>query len=132
MADTAAKDANNVSSLLGTSSVDGVSPVKVYANPTTHRLLTSNTTLSGPVSSTDTAIALWNGATGLVIQDSVVTINPTTGVFAGVSNIPYITSGAGAPGSTPGKIGDIYVDTSGLKIYISAATTNSGSWKILN
>ena len=39
MADNAAIDNNYTRSLLGVSSVDGVSTVKVYADPTTHRLL---------------------------------------------------------------------------------------------
>lgn len=39
MADIASRDQNNIPSLLAVSSVDGTSTVKVYANPTTHRLL---------------------------------------------------------------------------------------------
>lgn len=39
MADNANKDSNFVNTLLGTSSTDGKSPVNVYADPTTHRLL---------------------------------------------------------------------------------------------
>lgn len=71
----ASRDENNVPTLLGVSSVDGTTPVPVYANPTTHRLLTSNSTLSGPVSSTDTAIALWDGTTGLTLKDSKITVD---------------------------------------------------------
>ena len=37
----AARDANRVTTLLGVSSSDGVTPVTLYADPTTHRLLTS-------------------------------------------------------------------------------------------
>jgi len=43
MADTALKDGNDVSSLIAASSTDGTTPVKVYANPSTHRLLVSIT-----------------------------------------------------------------------------------------
>jgi len=39
MADTALKDQNDVSSLIAASSSDATIPVKLYANPTTHRLL---------------------------------------------------------------------------------------------
>lgn len=39
----------------------------------------------GPVSSTDNAIARFDGATGQVIQNSAVTIADTTGVFTGAS-----------------------------------------------
>lgn len=47
MADTAPRDPNRIPALLATSSVDGVSTIKVYVNPTTHRLLTENAVLSG-------------------------------------------------------------------------------------
>jgi hypothetical protein len=40
--------------------------------------------VTGPVSSTDTAIARWNGTSGTVIQDSVVTIDGS-GNFNGVA-----------------------------------------------
>lgn len=56
MADTAPRDKNFVPTLLAVSSVDGVSTVTVYADPTTHRLLVD----SGGISShfqTDTFTA---------------------------------------------------------------------------
>ena len=40
-----------------------------------------------------------------------------------------VTSGAGVPSSTPGKIGDIYIDTSALKIYIATGASSSADWK---
>lgn len=46
------RDANRVTTLLGTSSTDGSTPVSIYADPTTHRLLTS-----GAISATVTAQA---------------------------------------------------------------------------
>lgn len=39
MSDIASRDQNNVPTLLGVSSADGTSPIKVYADPSTHRLL---------------------------------------------------------------------------------------------
>lgn len=45
---------------------------------------------------------------------------------------PSITSGTSAPSSTPGKIGDIYVDTSNKKLYFAAGTTSSSDWIIAN
>lgn len=39
------------------------------------------------------------------------------------------SSGAGAPSSTPGKVGDIYIDTTNLKIYIATAASSSADWK---
>ena len=39
------------------------------------------------------------------------------------------SSGAGAPSSTPSSIGNIYVDTTALKIYIATDTSSSADWK---
>ncbi len=64
-------DSNHVPTLLAASSTDGTTPIQVYADPTTHRLLVDATSgVVGPVSSTDGAIALWDGTTGLTIKDS--------------------------------------------------------------
>jgi len=43
-----------------------------------------------------------------------------------------LTSGSGAPLSTPSRIGQLYIDTSGAKVYISTGTTSSADWSILN
>ena len=128
----AARDENNIPTLLGVSSADGLTPLTIYANPSTHRLLVDlGSGVTGPGSSTTTAIVRWDGSTGLVIQDSGVTIDGS-GNFAGTSNVPYITSGAGAPASTPGKLGDIYIRTSNAKVYISTGTASSADWSIMN
>jgi len=42
------------------------------------------------------------------------------------------SSGSGAPGSTPSKIGDIYVDISAKKMYVATGTSSSTDWEILN
>ncbi len=132
MADTASRDSNFVPTLLAVSAADGTTTTKVYANPATHRLLVDlGSGVTGPGTSTDKAIARWDGTTGLVIKDSGVTISDV-GVFAGTSNVPYITSGAGAPGTTPGKIGDMYVRTSNAKVYVATGTSSSADWTILN
>ena len=39
------------------------------------------------------------------------------------------SSGAGVPSSTPDNIGDVYVDTSALRIYIATGTSTSSDWK---
>lgn len=41
---------------------------------------------------------------------------------------PIISSGAGAPSSTPGKVGDVYVDTSGEDLYIATGASSSSDW----
>jgi hypothetical protein len=75
MAD-ASRDANFVPTLLGASSADGTTPTKVWANPSTHRLLVDlGAGVTGPGSSTDNAIARFDGTTGATIQNSLATIN---------------------------------------------------------
>lgn len=43
----AARDENRITTLLGVSSADGVTPVTIYADPTTHRLLVDNASSGG-------------------------------------------------------------------------------------
>ena len=38
-------------------------------------------------------------------------------------------SGAGVPSSAPGSLGEIYVDTVNLKIYIATGTSSSSDYK---
>jgi len=55
----AQRDQNNVPTLLGVSSTDGKTPIPIYANPTTHRLLVDNagvTSGTSVPSSTPTAL----------------------------------------------------------------------------
>ncbi len=39
------------------------------------------------------------------------------------------SSGAGVPSSTPSSIGDIYVDTTNLKVYVATGISSSADWK---
>lgn len=74
MAD-AKRDSNFVTTLLAVSSVDGVTPVTLYANPTTHRLL----------------VDLTGGGTGTVTSVSVVSANGFAGTVATATTTPAIT-----------------------------------------
>jgi len=49
--------------------------------------------VTGPGSSTDNAIARYDGVTGKIIQDSVVTINDITGIMKGVSEVWFDNTG---------------------------------------
>lgn len=49
-----------------------------------------------------------------------------------ISHAPSIFTGAGAPGYSPQKVGDIYISTTTQKVYISTATLTSGSWVVVN
>lgn len=45
---------------------------------------------------------------------------------------PTISSGSGAPASTPAKVGDIYIDTAGDDAYIAVGTSSSADWEKSN
>lgn len=46
--------------------------------------------------------------------------------------IPGVTTGTDVPATTPIRVGDIYVDTTNHKVYVSDGTTNSSNWVVLN
>lgn len=50
----------------------------------------------------------------------------------GDSVYPNILFGSSAPSSVPNKIGNIYVNTSSKKVYISTGTSSAGDWTELN
>lgn len=85
MADVASKDENSVSTLLAVSSDDGSSPIKLYADPSSHRLLVSGGGGGGGVNSV--AVATANGFAGTVASPTtnpVITVKTTvTGVLKG-------------------------------------------------
>lgn len=84
MAD-AQRDQNYVTTLLAVSSVDGVTPVPVYANPITHRLLVDLPSGSGSV--TDVSVVSANGFAGTVATSTTtpaITLSTTiTGLLVG-------------------------------------------------
>ncbi len=80
-------DENSRPTLTALSSADGTTIVAVWANPSTHRLLTdAGSGVTGPGSSTDNAVVRWDATTGAAIQNSVVIINDT-GAVTGVTNL---------------------------------------------
>jgi len=40
-----------------------------------------------------------------------------------------VSSGAGAPSSTPSSVGYFYVDTTNSHLYVAFGTSSSGDWK---
>lgn len=97
----ASRDENSVPTLIAASSSDGSTPVRVYADPTTHRLLVAFSTtpgdVVGPASSTDNAVARFDGTTGKLLQNSVTTISDTGAI---VSN----ANAAAAPAAQTGSL----------------------------
>lgn len=51
---------------------------------------------------------------------------------ASVSCSPTISSGTSAPATTPAKVGDMFVDTTGKKLYFATGTASSTDWTIVN
>jgi len=72
---TASRDSNYVTTLLAVSSVDGVTPVTLYANPTTHRLL----------------VDLAGGGSGTVQTVAIATANGFAGTSDGNAAAPTLT-----------------------------------------
>ncbi|HJP95968.1 MAG TPA: hypothetical protein VJ843_01200 [Candidatus Saccharimonadales bacterium] len=48
------------------------------------------------------------------------------------TSAPTVSTGSGAPATTPAKAGDMYVDTAGAKVYVATGTASSASWTALN
>ena len=105
----ASRDQNFVTTLLAVSSVDGVTPVTLYADPVTHRLLTD---ISG-------------AGTGTVTSVSVTTANGVSGTVATATTTPAITITLGAitPSSVTvsGLTASQIVATDASKVLVSLA-----------
>lgn len=54
----AKRDENRVPTLLGVSNVDGITPVTIYADPVTHRLLVQNSSTNGIVAPVSTPTSI--------------------------------------------------------------------------
>ena len=72
--------------------------------------------VAGPASATDNAVARFDGTTGKLIQNSVVTIADSTGAIAGASSLT-------SPASTPLTLG---TTDSGAAITVLSASNNVG------
>ena len=103
------RDDNFVTALSGISSVDGETIVPLRANPANGRLLIETTSgdlgdVIGPASSTDNAIARFDGTTGKIIQNSGATIDDSgnitgsnlSGTNTGDQDISGISTNASA------------------------------------
>lgn len=112
--ETAPRDENQIPALLATDSTTGNTTVKVYADPATHRLLVDSTSgVVPPVSSTDKAVARFNGTTGATIQNSLVIISDT-GALSGVTNIVSTGTWAGTNILATGFVNAASYEVSGV------------------
>ncbi len=48
------------------------------------------------------------------------------------ANSPTVSSGTAAPGTTPSKVGDIFIDITNKKLYFATGTSSSSDWTIAN
>lgn len=116
MADQAALDQNSRSSLLGASSTDGVSTVKVYADPVTHRLLVDlaggnfpselgQEVPSGTVNGVNTVFTVQNVPVIMEVSGQIMassTQNPSNyGYTLTGSSAPYTVTYVNAPTQAP-------------------------------
>jgi hypothetical protein len=68
---------------------------------------------------------------GLVTKTTTVNghaLSSNVTVTATDVGAPTISSGNGAPSSTPAKVGDVYVDTTNYKTFISKGNSSSADW----
>jgi hypothetical protein len=107
----ASRDENFVPTLLAVSNVDGVTPVTLYADPVTHRLLTSG---GG------------GGGTGTVTSVSVATANGFAGTVATATTTPAITLRTTITGLLKGNGTAISAASSGTDYVAPGAITTSG------
>lgn len=127
----ASRDQNSVPTLLGVSSVDGVTPVTIYVNPTTHRVLTDTASGSGTVTSVSVVSA--NGFAGTVATATTtpaITLTTTiTGILSGngtaISAASTTGSGAVVLANTPTLITPVLGVATGTSLALGGATIGS-------
>lgn len=116
----ASRDQNFVPTLLGVSNVDGVTPVPIYANPTTHRLLIDSAVGSGTV--TTVSVVTANGFAGSVANATTtpaITLSTTiTGILQG--------NGTAISAATTTGSGSVVLATSPTLVTPALGTPASG------
>jgi len=137
----AKRDQNHVPTLLAVSSVDGLTPVTLYADPTTHRLLidsaggmsnpmtTGGDLIYGGASGTPTRLA--NGNAGEVLTSQGTTLAPIWSTPAGTGDMVLASvqtvTGAKTFGTIGGAVGKLILagSTSGSSILNAAAVAGT-------
>ncbi|KKQ77867.1 MAG: hypothetical protein A3A96_00570 [Candidatus Zambryskibacteria bacterium RIFCSPLOWO2_01_FULL_39_39] len=91
--------------------------------------------------SDDNSIVIGHNAIGAGANKAVIGNSNVTDVYFGSSsgnanlhaaNICVVSSGSSAPSSTPAALGQMYIDTSATKVYISTGTSSSSDWTLMN
>ncbi len=107
----ASRDQNNIPTLLGASNVDGITPVRIYADPVTHRLLVDSS----------------GGFTGTVTSVSVVTANGFAGSVANPTTTPAITLETTVTGLLKGNGTAISAAVANTDYQVPITLTTTGS-----
>lgn len=122
-------DANHFPTLLAVSNVDGVTPVVLWADPTTHRLLTS--------AATPTAITVANEATDtscfiLFVTAATGDLGPKTNAnLTFNSSTGLLTTGAGITNESGASTSQIRISANNnVAKILSFATANSARWAL--
>lgn len=141
--ENASHDQNHVPTLIAVSSADGSSPIKVYADPSTHRLLVNSTgggsgmaiggTVTGgtpgsvlfigtgPVLAQDNAKFFWNDTTdSLLIGDTTKTLPGTETGISVTATSPTNTANIRINAPTDAK----------LSYVVSGAPVDEGKWQL--
>lgn len=91
--------------------------------------------------SDNNSIVIGSFTTGAGANTAVIGNSSVSDVYFGSSaglakihaaNIATVSSGISAPSSIPAAIGQIYIDTSVAKVYISTGTSSSSDWTVIN
>lgn len=84
---------------------------------------------NGTVLAATTASFLTADETKLDGIEALADVTDATNVSA--AGAAMISSGAGAPASTPAKVGNIYIDTTGDRVYVATDTASSADWDLM-
>jgi hypothetical protein len=105
----------------------------IKTGPTRKTIAFTDSAITSSMYIGTTQVALNRASAALTLAGITLT-TPDIGVATAtsVSCSPTISSGTSAPATTPTKVGDIFVDTTGKKMYVATGTTNSSDWTILN
>ena len=106
----AKRDANYTTTLLAVSNADGTTPVTLYADPTTHRLLVSST---ATITGTDTHVMFFDGD-NTPAGDAGFTYNKTTDAVSANGGFLPISNDTGALGSATLGFSDLHLASTAL------------------
>lgn len=101
-------------------------------SPTSYLTLKAGTATAGTAPLKLTSGTLLTNPEVGAIEFLTDTLYYTSTTGTSRQGIPGVTFDTAAPATTPIRIGDIFVDTTNHKVYISDGTTNSTNWIILN